>query len=225
MDDSSECCFDQYAEGWARKVRRRGIAARVSRPLIEAVETRGVRGRTVLDLGCGVGDVVLDLVDRGAERGRGYDLSPRSIETARALAVERGQADRASFEVGDASRVDLPPSDVVVLNRVICCYPDVETLLERSLGAATSVYAFSVPRSKGIVGALARLQVRMDNWWSRRRPDRYGSFQAFVHDVDAIDARVRSAGFARVHAEHRWFAWLLAVYERPTARAGVGLRT
>jgi hypothetical protein len=127
-------------------------------------------------------------------------------------------ADRATFDVGDASKVDLPPADVVVLNRVICCYPDVEGLLERSLDAARSVYAFSLPRSEGLVGRMARLQVNLGNWWMRRRPDRYGGFRAFVHDVDLVDARVRAAGFTPVHVRNVWFAWLLSVYERSGGR-------
>ncbi|HEX6332537.1 MAG TPA: methyltransferase domain-containing protein, partial [Actinomycetota bacterium] len=192
----------------------------VTRPLIDAVEARGIRARTVLDLGCGVGDLALELVDRGAASGRGFDLSPRSIEAARALAAERGLADRVTFDVGDASKADLPPADVVLLNRAICCYPDVEGLLERSLGAARSVYAFTIPRSSGLVGTMARLQARLGNWWTRRRPAKFGDFQAFVHDVDAVDARVREAGFTPVHAQHLWFAWLLRVYERAAGVPG-----
>jgi magnesium-protoporphyrin O-methyltransferase len=214
MDDAADCCFDRYAEGWGRRVRRRGTVGRVTEPLIQALEHTGLEGRTVLDLGCGVGDLVLEVVRRGAAGGRGYDLSRRAIETARSLAAEQGVADRISFHVGDASRLDLPPADAVVLNRVICCYPDVDGLLERSLTAAGSVYAFSVPRSRGPVGALARLQVRLGNWWMRRRPAKFGGFQSYVHDVDAVDERVRAAGFTRVHTEHRWFAWELVVYER-----------
>jgi SAM-dependent methyltransferase len=214
MDETADCCFDRYAEGWAHRVRRRGTVGRVTEPLIRALERSGFEGRTVLELGCGVGDLLLEVVRRGATSGRGYDLSSQAIETARSLAAEGGLADRIGFEVGDASRLYLPKADAVVLNRVICCYPDVDGLLERSLAAAGSVYAFSVPRSRGPVGALARLQVRLGNWWMRRRPAKFGGFQAFVHDVGAVDERVRAAGFERVHTEHRWFAWELAVYER-----------
>jgi hypothetical protein len=36
----------------------------------------------------------------------------------------------------------------------------------------------------------------------------------FVHDIRAIDARVRAAGFRPLRREHRRFAWDLAVYAR-----------
>jgi hypothetical protein len=48
----------------------------------------------------------------------------------------------------------------------------------------------------------------------RRRPKAYGGFQAYVHDVGAVDARVRSAGFRRIRREHRRLVWELAVYAR-----------
>ena len=57
-----------------------------------------------------------------------------------------GQASPA-FEVADGSVAALPPTDVVVLNRVVCCYPDARRLLQNTLGAATSVYAWGALKS------------------------------------------------------------------------------
>jgi magnesium-protoporphyrin O-methyltransferase len=141
-------------------------------------------------------------------------LSTASIEAARALAAERGVGDRTAFEVGDGARVELAPADVVVLNRVFCCYPDVRALLERSLAAAGSVYAFTIPRSRGLAGWFSRLQTRCSNAWYRLRSSKFGGFRVFVHDVGPIEERVRAAGFRPVRREHRRMTWDLAVYVR-----------
>jgi magnesium-protoporphyrin O-methyltransferase len=212
--DGERCCFDDWTDHWSARARKKRLVAPVSEHLLDAIQEAGLTDRTVLDLGCGVGDLAIEAVRRGAAGARGYDLSTTSIDAARALAAERGVADRTAFEVGDGARVDLAPADVVVLNRVFCCYPDVDALLERSLAAAGAVYAFTIPRSTGIAGRIARLQTRLANLWYRFRASRFRGFRVFVHDIRAIDARVRAAGFRPLRREHRRFAWDLAVYAR-----------
>jgi SAM-dependent methyltransferase len=209
------CCFDDWTDDYADEVRSgSGMASAVGRALVDAVAETGLEGRTVLDLGCGVGDVAMGTLARGAARAEGFDLSRRMIDQGRRIAVERGVADRVALHVGDGATALLPRSDVVVLNRVYCCYPDVSRLLENSLGAAGSVYAFTIPPSKGLLGALAKITSRWENTWYALRPKKYAGFRVFIHDVDAIDARVRGAGFHPVRRERRRLTWQLAVYAR-----------
>ena len=213
-DDGERCCFDDWVPGWQAQLRTKEVARRVSAALLEAVTETGLEGRSVLDLGCGVGDLSVASVGRGAASARGYDLSKAAIAAARALASERGVADRTAFEVGDAARTELPPADVVVLNRVFCCYPNVDALLLRSVAAARSVYAFTIPRSRGLAGVFGRISIAFGNAYYRLRAKKYGGFRAYVHDVDAIDARVRAAGFSPVRRSRIRFTWELAIYAR-----------
>jgi magnesium-protoporphyrin O-methyltransferase len=213
--EPERCCFDDWVDAWTKQARKKGVARGITTSLLSALEQAGLERRSVLDLGCGIGDLAIGAVDRGAASARGYDLSAKAIEEARRLAVERGVDDRTSFEVGDAATTELPDGDVVVLNRVFCCYPDVDGLLERSLRAAGSVYAFTIPRSRGILGVWERGRNALWNAWYRMRPGTFGGFRTYIHDVDRIDARVRSAGFRPIRREHRRIVWDLAVYARP----------
>ncbi|MGZ4148305.1 MAG: class I SAM-dependent methyltransferase, partial [Actinomycetota bacterium] len=162
-DEPEDCCFDDWVGYWSKRVRRKPTAAAVTVSLLEALEEAGVRDRTVLDIGCGIGDVASGTVQRGAARAFGVELSPRAVAEATRLADERGVGDRVAFTIGDGAKVDLPHADVVVLNRVFCCYPDIDALLGRSLAAAEHVYAFTAPPSRGVLGVIARLQVRWSN--------------------------------------------------------------
>lgn len=209
-----DCCFDDWVGEWARRTRRRPTAAAVSVPLIDALEHVGVRDRTVLDIGCGIGDVAIATVQRGAASAYGVELSPRAVAEARRLAAERGVGERVAFEIADGAKAELPRSDVVVLNRVFCCYPDIDNLLGRSVAAARHVYAFTAPPSSGVVGTIARLQTRFANVWYRLRDAKFHGFRVFVHDLDRVDATVRAAGFERVRDEGRRIAWRLRVYTR-----------
>lgn len=187
--------------------------------MLEALEEAGLRDRTVLDVGCGVGDLAIEAVARGAARASGVELSPRAVEEARRLAAERHVADRTSFRLGDGSKVPLPSADVVVLNRVFCCYPDVDALLENSLTAARDVYAFTAPPSTGLAGMFVRLQTRLSNVWYRLRDRKFQGFRVFVHDVSMLDGRIRAAGFRPVRSERRRVVWHMAVYVRPESPA------
>jgi SAM-dependent methyltransferase len=208
------CCFDDWVDHWDRLASKGKPVAGVTAPLVDALERAGLADRTVLDVGCGIGDLAIETLARGATSATGYDLSAKAIEHARELAAERGVADRTSFGVGDGSIIELPTADVVVLNRVVCCYRNVDSLLDRTLRAAGSVYAFTAPVSGGATGLFNRAFNAFWNVWYSLRPKKFGDFRTFVHELDEIDERVRRAGFRRVAHEHRRVVWDLAVYAR-----------
>lgn len=187
-----------------------GGVAGVSSVLLEALERTGIDGTTVFEGGCGTGALSVEMLIRGAARVTGVDLSGNSIELARRRAAAHGRADRAEFRAGDAATAQVAPHDVVVSDKVLCCYPDATGFLENTLPAARTLYAFSVPSSSGLRGVFSRLMVGFENGWRRIRGDR---FRAYVHDVGRIDARVREAGFEPVLTRKHW-VWHVAVYRR-----------
>ena len=113
----------------------------------------------------------------------------------------------------DGAQIPLPRADVVGLNRVLCCYPAVDALLENTLGATGSVYGFTAPIDRGPLGLLNRAITAVGNGWYRLRRRKFRGFRAFVHDLDAVDRRIRAAGFGPVRRE-RHGLWDLAVYAR-----------
>jgi magnesium-protoporphyrin O-methyltransferase len=218
MDPGSEppsCCFDEWASANARRARSKETVAGVTKPLLDALERTGLEGRTVLDLGCGVGDLMLALLARGASTGTGMDLGAGGIQQARDLATSRGLADRATFAVGDGAVAPLAVADVVVLNRVVCCYPDVDALMANATGAARSVFAFTAPVDRGIIGAFNRVSTWCSNRWFALRRGKYRGFRVFVHDLDAVERKVRAAGFERTENDRVRLVWRLEVFTRP----------
>jgi SAM-dependent methyltransferase len=211
--EPTDCCFDEWATHAARRARTRETSAKITASLVTALEDAGLRGRTVLDVGCGSGDLALAAIARGADRATGFDLGPGAIEAARSLAADRGLSERAHFAVGDGASVALPRADVVSLNRVLCCYPHVDALLSNTLGAAGTIYGFTAPHDRGPIGLGNRILVWVGNVWYRIRAKKFRGFRAFVHDLRAVDERIRAAGFELVHRERRGM-WDLVVYAR-----------
>jgi SAM-dependent methyltransferase len=213
-DDQSSCCFDDWAVHNARRARSKETVAPVTRALLGALEAVGLEGRTILDVGCGAGDLALAALRHGAVEATGIDLGGGAIAQARQLAEARGLADSSRFEVGDGAIAPLEGADVVVLNRVVCCYPNVDALMANTLAATKSVFAFSAPVDRGAAGLLNRVVVKVSNGWYALRRSKFRGFRTFVHNLDQIDERVRGAGFVLIQRDRRRVVWECAIYER-----------
>lgn len=165
---------------------------------------------SVLELGCGGGVLIIDLLERGATSATGVDLSTESLEVARRRTEAVGLTERTRFESGDGALVSLAPHDWVVLDRVLCCYPDLDRLLENSVAAAKERFAFSVPASSGWRGLANRSWIRLEDATEalRGRPCR-----GYVHDIKRIEARLMDAGFRRTRSSVERL-WYVAVFDR-----------
>jgi len=208
------CCFDEWALANRKRARTKEAAAPVTRALLAALERTGLENRTVLDVGCGTGDLALSTLAHGATRATGIDLGRGAIENAQELAGERGLADRVSFSVGDGSTASLARHDVVALNRVVCCYASADALLDNALPAAGLVFALTAPVDRGPMGAVNRVLIRTANAWYRLRERKFKGFRVFVHDLGVLDRRVRNEGFVPIVTERVRATWHLAVYAR-----------
>ena len=186
-----------------------GLVA-VSQRLRDALLSLDPSSRTVLELGCGRAALLLRLVQAGAARATGLDLSPVSIAEARNRFEQAQLSERVHLSVGDAAQVPLERHDWVILDRVMCCYRDVERLLANTLPAARHVYAFTVPTSRGWRGVIARLAEWFENAWNARRGQ---PCPGYVHNLDLIEERLATAGFRLRHRD-RQRLWHIAVYER-----------
>lgn len=69
--------------------------------LTESIRDDDVRGRTVLDLGCGIGPIAIGLALAGAERVYATDIMPAAIGVAARNARLNGVAERITLRSGD----------------------------------------------------------------------------------------------------------------------------
>lgn len=202
---------NEFGERAARddlKSYRRSGAGTTTRWLIEGLESGGVGGMTVLDIGAGVGAVHQQLLADGAIAALDVDGSPAYVSAAREEAARCGTADRVTYEVGDF--VELAPgigvSDIVALDRVICCYPDMPSLVRLSVSRARRRYGLVYPRDTWWIRAAARLL----NGFARLARLRV---RAYVHRTAEVEGIIRPAGFTP-RFRRSGLLWQVAVYER-----------
>jgi predicted TPR repeat methyltransferase len=181
--------------------------------LLDMVRAAGVRGGTLLDIGGGIGVIDHELVRDGVGHATLVDASAPSLAAARDEARRRGQIDRLEFVDGDfvsrASSLDM--ADIVTLDRVICCYPDVTSLVRESASRARAMYALVLPRDRWLV----RLGARLENLWFRLRGLGY---RAYAHPNSLVDSLVSAQGLS-VRSEARTFFWRIVLYDRNASTA------
>ena len=217
-DQPSDCCapadpriarqFDARAIDWVDLDDFPELVD-VSARLLDLLREAPRRRPTVLEFGCGTGGVSIALLEMDAARITGIDLSPASIELARRRAGEAGFEGRATFEVGNAAAAEVDPHDWVILDRVICCFDDVERLVARAIDHAGERIAITVPESRGWRGLVNRPLWAVEFAWDRLR----GGCRGYVHDLRRIERRLAAAGFHPAGSA-RVGLWFLGVYDR-----------
>jgi magnesium-protoporphyrin O-methyltransferase len=162
----------------ARRFRKRGLTG-TARTL--AALAGDVTGATVLDVGGGIGAIELELLQAGAARAMNVELSGSYEREAETLLAERGLEARVVRRVGDfvADAASIEPHDVVVLHRVVCCYPDVDALVSEASRHTRDKLLLTYPQDR--VGI--RLGVHVVNLWLRL--SRCG-FRTYAHRVEQI---------------------------------------
>jgi hypothetical protein len=165
------------------------------------LEEAGIEGATVLEVGGGVGEIQIELLKRGAARSVNLELSPAYEREAERLLGEAGVAGRVERRLHDIA-VDpdaVAPADVVVLHRVVCCYPDYERLLGAAAAHARRLLVFSYPRCN----AVSRLFIVAQNVWFRIRRK---EFRTFAHPPSAMLAVLGDRGLHATFA-HSGLVW------------------
>jgi Methyltransferase domain len=191
---------------------RRGGPDRSTRRLIDALIRRGVAGRTLIDVGGGVGAIEHELLDVGLVSATDTDLSAAYLDANRSEAERRGHADRIAFVLGDLTSVaaTLDPADIVTADRVVCCYPDVSALLRAIGRAARETVALVHPP---------------DAWWTRfaARVLNLGLYRSplrlYIHPVGEMDRLLAESGFAPFERSRVRY-WQVSVYTRPAPPKG-----
>ena len=207
------CCgYDEFfdegmARRDARRYRRKGLKGSARR-IVETLLACGVDGAEVLEIGGGIGAIDVELLEAGAARATVLELSPGYETEAEALARDHGLEGRIERRLGDvvvrpevAGRADL-----VVMERVVCCYPDAAALVTAAASRSRRMLVLTYPR----YGLLARAVIAGANALLRVRGN---PFRAYAHAPATIADAARRAGL-RPAGPERGVVWRLAAFER-----------
>ncbi len=209
----SDCCATRYddkfdlerAQTELEEYLRTGIK-KSSRPLMNLLQKLPLEGKTLLDIGGGIGSIDFELFKRGLTQTTYIDISRAYTDTFIAEAKRRNIMDNCRVIKGDFPILAplINRADLVVLDKVICCYDDYVDLVSSSIGKADKWYAYTIPRDNWWV----KVGQKFDGWARSFRGDR---FRTYIHPVRKIERLIQKAGFKKIDQRFQR-EWLSVVF-------------
>lgn len=176
--------------------------------LIDALTEQGVEGQSLLDIGGGVGALQHALLSAGASTATAVEASTAFANAAETEARELGWSEKVEVRHGDFVELaeTIAPHDVVTLDRVICCYHDMKSLVRLSADRASTLYGLVYPRDVW----WNKIAVRFMNlsFWIGRSP-----FRLFIHSDTGVQRILEQVGLGRA-VHKKTFFWQVVVYAR-----------
>ncbi len=200
--------FDQRLAAADLRAYQRHGASGTTKQLIDALKAAGISGMSLLDVGGGIGVIQHELRAAGVSQVTDVDASRAYLDMARQEAERRGYADAARYLYGDfvALAGEVEAADIVTLDRVVCCYPDMAALLSAAASRAQRYLGLVYPR---------------DKWWTRLGVAAINGFNALgdnpfrslVHPTAAVE-KIAARHALRKIVHHDGLVWQVALFAR-----------
>ena len=148
------------------------------------------------------------LLQQGAKSAVGIDLAPDMLKEAQAWADEKNLTDRVQYIQGDFIELldQVDNAEVTILDKVVCCYPFAELLINSSTIKTNKVYALTYPRNRWFI----RVAMEVMAFFLKLSGS---DFRAFVHKPNDIESWITDAGFKKTY-QNKTFIWLTQVYQK-----------
>lgn len=198
---------ERGARAQARSYRRNGLDS-TSRRIVEVLKQQGIGGKTLLEIGGGIGAIQLELLKIGLARAVSIELTPTYEESAGALLREAGFEDRVERRVMDFvdAGEEIGAADIVVMNRVICCYPDLPRLAGAAAEHARELLVMSFPKERSWTRAVVWM-ANVGMAVTRRQ------FRVFLHPMAQLVAIGQEHGLEQ-SLNHPGLFWQISTMRR-----------
>lgn len=190
-----------------KKYRTKG-PSKTTRYLIDYLVTKGIENKTLIDIGGGVGTIQHELLKNGLASVISIEASTAYSEVSKDEAKRQGHADKINFFHGDFVNLsaDIPMTDIVTLDRVICCYPDMEKLVNSSLRQTREYYAVIYPHDTWWM----KVGIAIGNFIQRIKRSEY---RGFIHSKKAFHRVVEEQEFKKCFSQKTMF-WQVEIFQR-----------
>ena len=187
-----------------------------SKAMVELVSTRNIQGAGLLEVGSGIGAVTLELLKKGAAQAVNVEASDAYLDAAKQLAGRMQSEERVTYHRADFTReaAQLPPADVVVMHRVVCCYPDAGALVTAAAQHSLHLLALSYP----VDAWYMHLQNFAQNFVSWAGGS---AFRQYIHSPQMIFEAAAASGLRPIR-ESSSGVWRLVLFERSPVEGSAG---
>lgn len=213
------CCNLAYQDTFDHKrakkeladYKKKGVKAN-SQPLLKLIQNLPLKDAEVLEIGGGIGALVFESFKRGIQRAFCIDISKAYADTFLTESKEKGLEDKIEHYLGDfLEHSDKTPQvDLVILDKVICCYEDYVELINTSSAKAKQWYAFTLPQNNLVVKIGHALSMAV----KRLKGD---PFTSYIHPISTIKELLKNAGFEEIASSNRR-GWKSMLFEKTTTQ-------
>lgn len=207
------CCdsnmiFDTKSAKKEMKHYRKKGAIGATKKLINAMSGLPKENKTLLDIGGGIGAIQWEFLENGGSKTTDIDVSAGYLKVAEEFATEKGWQNKTTFSEGDINDVvnELDKHDFVTLDKVVCCYPDYELILNNTTANCSDYLALSFPMSGFISRAINK--IGSIYFWIKKL-----EFKTYIHSNKLMEQLIESNGFTPIHKSIK-FPWRVQVYKK-----------
>lgn len=201
--------FDlKSARADARDYRQHGLNRR-ARKFYTLFSDRLEPAMRLLEIGGGAGALHQELLRQDKiAHATGIDASSGYLTAARENAAHFGLEEQVAYRQADFAldEAGVASAEIVILDRVICCYPHLDQLLGKAANHATRLLALTYP--------VDRWYTRWAVWFVHLILTLLGSgYHPFVHAEADILAVATAAGLTATKRDRHYF-WQMQLFER-----------
>ena len=179
-----------------------------SRPLHQLLQSLNLKEKSMLEIGGGIGSLIFESFKSGLKQAQYVDISEAYFHTFKSAIKARNLEDNVAMHLGDFVELKekVPKVELVVLDKVICCYKDYEALVLNLTAKAGKWYAITIPK---------------DSWWMKLlfsffiliKKLKKDLFRPYIHEHRLIFDQIQKAGFRKVD-EKKTLLWKSFLFER-----------
>ncbi len=190
-----------------KKYRKNG-AQKATKTLINAISSHNINSFSLLDIGGGIGAIQHELLKKGVLLSTDVDASSAYLEKAKEESFRQGTAEKTKFYFGDFVEIanTIAEADIVTLDRVICCYDEMEKLVNLSADKAKVFYGIIFPIDKWIIKKLHKI-FNLGFVFERN------SMRVFIHSTEKIEEILKLKGFENIFHK-RYLLWQVILFKR-----------
>jgi hypothetical protein len=205
--DAEDFFNEKTAKKDLRRYHRRG-PDKSTLLLLNAIRKEDIEDSSLLDIGGGIGAIQLEFFKKGLNRSVNVDASKAYQNISRQEAARLGYSEKTEYIFGDFTELSsgVPSADIVTLDRVLCCYPDVDKLLDASLQKAGRIYGVVFPRENWFM----RIGIRLGNLWFKIRKS---EFRTYLHPHQKIEKKIHGYGF-HPDSSKQTFMWKVMTFTK-----------
>lgn len=213
MSCQAHCCGieklfnEKKARKQLKKYQKKGIKG-PTKILVDFLKRQELSNLSLLDIGGGIGAIQSELLKAGVSKSTDVDASPGYMKIAKENAANHQQSEQVSYVEGDFTDKHqvVASHDIVTLDKVICCYPNADALLNNSLDKSSKYYALVFPKDTFLAkfgGKTLNFLLRLINH----------GYQSYLHSPKWVKAEIENKGFKSIYSDTT-FMWHVWVFEK-----------